>query len=174
MTQLHLGQPAGGSSAVISNCGRYRYRLERTVDPGNDRTLLWCMLNPSVASATMDDPTIRKVVGFTRRNRFGRAVVVNAYAYRATDPKDLRRAAKSGVDVFGPNNADHIRTLSREFDHCVVAWGANLTDRVHEGRVLSLLQYGPLKLWTLGVHRFPRHPLMLSYQTPLVPWGGRG
>lgn len=160
----------------------YRYALGDCCGDTH-RTLVWCMLNPSTADGFRDDPTSRKVAHFTRSAHrftggpaFGRWLIVNAYAYRATRPHDLWLARlQGGVDIFGPRNADVIRTVSREHDHCVVAWGANI-EPDHAPRMLELLQYGPLKLWTLGAERTksgqPRHPLYLRNDTPLVPWGG--
>ena len=61
------------SSAVISPCGRYRYRLERD-GPGEGRTVI-IMVNPSTADAETDDATIRKLKGFGARNGWGRIIV---------------------------------------------------------------------------------------------------
>lgn len=48
-------------SAVISECGLYRYRLERHGLSGAG-AVAWIMVNPSTADATTDDPTIKKVM----------------------------------------------------------------------------------------------------------------
>ena len=50
-------------SAVISDCGKYRYHLFRKVGQGA-RLATFVMLNPSSADHEVDDPTIRKVMGF--------------------------------------------------------------------------------------------------------------
>lgn len=74
--------------AVISDDGRYRYRLWRTWAPELPR-MAWIMLNPSTADAEVDDPTIRRCVGFAKREGCGGIEVVNLYAYRSTDPSVL-------------------------------------------------------------------------------------
>ena len=56
-------------SAVFSPDGTRRYRLDRHVAvPGewHHGRALWVMLNPSTADESVDDPTIRRVVGFSR------------------------------------------------------------------------------------------------------------
>lgn len=45
-----------GRTAVLSPCGRYRYRLDDPVDGGPRGRVVWVMLNPSKADAETDDP----------------------------------------------------------------------------------------------------------------------
>src|SRR5262245_19133112 len=89
--------------ALISPCGLYRYWLTRTWD-NSLRRVCWVMLNPSTADAEQDDPTIRRCVGFARSWGAGGIIVVNLFAFRASDPKALLRAA----DPVGPDNDGHI------------------------------------------------------------------
>lgn len=49
------------TGAVISGCKTYRYSLWREWDHQKPR-LGWIMLNPSIADAETDDPTIRRCV----------------------------------------------------------------------------------------------------------------
>lgn len=168
MTQLAL-VPAvdfAPASAVLSPCGRYRYRLERRWAPG--APLLWVMLNPSTADATEDDNTIRRVVRFTQREGFGAAVVVNLFAWRATDPTDLFRC----VGPEGPDNDWHLMREACEAARVVVAWG-NVSGRMLPARVRRVLeQLAPRELWCLGTTAagHPRHPLYVRADQPLVLW----
>ncbi len=68
-------------SAVISDCGHYRLRLDRVWD---DRLppMVICGLNPSTADGEKDDPTIRREMGFARRENCGALVKVNLAAFR--------------------------------------------------------------------------------------------
>jgi hypothetical protein len=97
-------------SAVISDCGIYRYRLER----GAGRTLSVIMVNPSTADAENDDPTIRKVLGFAERLLCERIVVGNKFAFRATDVNELRtakdpiRSRKNGSNRLASNGINLI------------------------------------------------------------------
>ena len=109
-------------NAVISACGRYRYLLTRQVGPG-PRTATFIMLNPSTADATNDDPTIRRCIGFARQWGCGRLAVLNLFAFRATEPADLKRAE----EPVGPENrAWFERTLLGTPDGPVVCgWGVH-------------------------------------------------
>lgn len=91
-------------NAIISTCGRYRYSLERSTG-GPGPVLCWLMLNPSTADATKDDPTIRKVIGFSGRNGYGAVIVVNLFAWRSTDWRGVRHNL---ADAEGAGNRDAI------------------------------------------------------------------
>ncbi|MBX3203205.1 MAG: DUF1643 domain-containing protein [Labilithrix sp.] len=171
----------GTRSATISACGRYRYGLERATGITGPN-LVWLMLNPSTADADVDDPTIRKVVGFTRRAGFGVAIVVNLFAMRATDPREVSRTLRHGpgyvgvrlITAEGPANRQAIEQAAGLSDAMVCAWGAQPWARTQAKRVLGWLPRG-LRLLCLGTTKAgdPLHPLMPSYDGhPLVPFGG--
>ena len=52
------------SGAELSGDRYYRYSLWRQWDEGP--SVLWIMLNPSTADVYVDDPTIRRCVGFAK------------------------------------------------------------------------------------------------------------
>jgi hypothetical protein len=106
------------SAATISACGRYRYTLERRWEPDGDR-VMFLMLNPSTADAHQDDPTIRRCIGYARRWGFSGLCVGNLFAYRATDPRELKRAA----DPIGPDNDEWLSRLASSSALVVAAWG---------------------------------------------------
>jgi hypothetical protein len=89
--------------ATISADGTYRYHLWREWDAHKPRAI-YVMLNPSTADGRHDDPTIRRCVGFAKGWGFGGIEVVNLYALRATDPREIRNYA----DPVGPDNDRHI------------------------------------------------------------------
>src|SRR5450755_1416997 len=80
----------GTGSAVFSADRTYRYRLTRTWGSSGSHAV-WVMLNPSTADALADDPTIRRCTGFSRALGLDGLVVVNLFALRATEPRELRR-----------------------------------------------------------------------------------
>lgn len=156
-----------GASAVLSQDGVYRYLLTRTWAEGP--ALAFVMLNPSTADATADDPTIRRCIGFAKREGFGGLTVVNLYALRATDPRELRRA----IDPVGPDNDGHLRRVTWESQlddaPAVVAWGAHAAP----DRVAAFVRLATgTRLVCLGTTQAgaPRHPLYIAGAQPLVPW----
>lgn len=159
--------------AVISGCGRYRYELRRRWDASLPLAT-FVMLNPSVADARQDDPTIRRCMDFARRWGCGGICVVNLYAYRATIPEDLALVAKEGGDPVGfQNDAWLVRAASqaaRTGASLVAAWGAKHADPQRVRWVLRLL--GMRRLTCLGTTKdgSPRHPLYVRADTALLPW----
>ncbi len=164
MTTIHVASDL--ASATISECGRYRYALERKVGEGPN--LCWLMLNPSTADASVDDPTIRKVKEFTRRSGYGVALVVNLFAWRATDPRDVR----SNLAVAeGEHNFSAITQAAAISEAVVCAWGATPWAVKQAEHVLSWLDDCGARLLCLGRTKSgaPLHPLMPSYDGhPLV------
>lgn len=158
-------------NAVISNCGQYRYRLERQCE-GPFSTLI-VMVNPSTADATQDDATIRKLIGFGRRNRWGRIIVGNLFAYRATDVRELGKVA----NPIGPENDDHLIQMLAECDQVICAWGP-ITKQPKAWRnryqnVLTLIDGAGLDPYQIGQPAkcgHPKHPLMLPYESTIMPW----
>jgi hypothetical protein len=149
-------------AAVISPDGRYRYLLTRRVGPGR-KTATFIMLNPSTANATVDDPTIRKCIGFSRRWRCGVLRVVNLFAFRATEPRVLKMA----VDPVGPENLRWIlrSVRSRGRMTVVCAWGVHGEHRGQDTAVLRLFHGRAVRLVALGLTQdgHPRHPLYAPY-----------
>lgn len=153
--------------AAISDCGRFRYALHRWWEPDRAR-LGFIMLNPSTADAELDDPTIRRCLGFARTLGFDGIRVFNLYAYRATQPYDLWKADEP---TGGERNDDLLGELLRQAKHQLViaAWGANAKpDRVAE--VMSWK--GSENLQALGLTKAgaPRHPLYLRADAHPVPF----
>jgi hypothetical protein len=116
----HGQAPTMIRTATISDDGLYRYRLGRRWASGP--LMVWAMLNPSTADADVDDPTIRRCMGFANRERFGGIEVINLYALRATKPEHLL----DHPDPEGPDNVRHWSEVLLDLKVCkaVAAWGA--------------------------------------------------
>lgn len=160
-------------SAFLSDDGLYRYRLSRVwADPHH--VLTWVMLNPSTADATIDDPTIRRCMAFSRGWGYGGLEVVNLYAFRATKPADLWKTE----DPEGPKNDDVLRAAFMSAAHrgepVVAAWGVN-AKIMREEFVATLARAAGAQLHVLGVTKdgSPRHPLYMLSSATLHPWRPR-
>lgn len=147
--------------------GPYRYRLWRAwSDPVVPRTVLWIMLNPSTADDELDDPTIRKCVGFSKKWGYDRLQVVNLFAFRATDPKHIPK----GPSAIGPGNDDTIRAAVKDASLVVCAWGGSkAADRRGPG-MLTLLAGSTLESLGETAKGHPKHPLFLPYTTERQVW----
>jgi len=169
------GTDSGTRSAVISDCGRYRYRLERHGLSGAG-AVAWIMVNPSTADATTDDATIRKVVGFSERMGAGWLIVGNKFAYRATDIGDLHRLNPYSNEAVGPDNDRHLADIMRAAPIVIAAWGplAKLPKSLRRRwrTICRIADEAGVRLRCFGTAQDgqPRHPLMLAYDTPLVDW----
>ena len=148
--------------AVFSECGTWRTELRRRWRW--DRMLAaWVCLNPSTATADEDDPTVRKIAGFSDRLGYGGFVLFNALSLRSTDPRGLLKH----FNPRGPDNepwkiAKRCKELSP--DPAFVAWGA-IHKKFHYDamEVMRALQIFRVLGRTAEGH--PRHPLMLAYRT---------
>lgn len=153
-------------TASISPCGRYRYGLTRQ---WSDLPLMgFIMLNPSTANADVDDPTIRRCMGFARREGCGGISVVNLFPLRATKPEDLW--ATRYHKRFGPRSDEELRRHVRMVaGPLVAAWGAD-GDRLGGDAVEAIRKRYGSQLLCLGVTSkgAPRHPLYLRNDAPLV------
>ena len=98
----------------------YRYVLRRELGAGARAVCMFVMLNPSTADEFSDDPSVRRCIRYARDWGYGFLEVLNAYAYRSTDPKALRPVG----DPVGPQNDLYISEAAGVADRVVVAWGA--------------------------------------------------
>jgi len=168
-----MSKPQPVRTATISDDGLYRYRLGRTWNPYLPK-MVWIMLNPSTADAEVDDPTIRRCMGFARREHCGGIEVINLYAFRATKPQGLTMQA----DPEGPGNcAAWLEVLSgasaKTPGPVVAAWGASIPKGLPESRALDAIVPMVTPPWyTLGLTNggAPRHPLFVKSTSPLRKW----
>lgn len=155
------------SSAIISDCGKYRYWLERQCQGGGATAVI--MVNPSTADATENDATIRKLIGFGNRHQWGRLIVGNLFAYRATDVRELGKVD----DPVGPDNDYWLGRIAGTVDRVIYAWGPT----AKQPRAYRSLRWPKVTGIFLGIDAYqigppakcgaPCHPLMLSYSLPL-------
>lgn len=184
--------------AVISACGRYRYRLWRewrgTHHPRNwewirddgggiakdgagddigwPKAMVFVMLNPSTADGSVDDPTIRRCVGFAKAWQFERLEVINLFAYRATRPSALL-ALTHNDDPVGHENQSHVDNVMETAGRIVCAWGAHGGHLGQDETMLGWLDGRATYALGLTAAGHPRHPLYCPRDVVLVPFHGR-
>ena len=147
--------------------GSYRYSLTRAW--GTGPTLAWGMLNPSTADADEDDPSVRRCIGFSKSWGYGALILVNLFALKATNPKELRLVD----DPIGPDNFLFLERAFRDHD-MIAAWGAHgayLDQGQHWlDRIRIVQKGGPFTAHCLGVTKGgqPKHPLYLPKTTQRV------
>ncbi len=149
--------------AIFSPCRKYRYRLSQIWDE-KKLPLTWLMLNPSTADELKNDPTVERCERRARMWGYGGSIVLNIFAYRATDPKDMRAQS----DPIGPENDIWLRKIARqshEFD-VVGGWGEH---GAHMGRGQAVLdifaqEEGVLSALKINASGHPAHPLYIAYK----------
>jgi hypothetical protein len=152
--------------AEMSACGAYRYALWRTW-AADQPQVLFIGLNPSMADALADDPTLRRCIRFAQQWGYGGVILANLFAFRARSPKMLSDVA----DPIGPENDRWLEQLRNSVDLAVAAWGR--MGRLHsraarvEGRLGELYCLGSTK------NGAPRHPLYVRGDSALQPWCAR-
>lgn len=157
------------SGAMFSPCRTWRYDLWRVWAPGRPRAM-FIGLNPSTADETEDDPTIRRCIGFARGWGYGGICMLNLFAFRATQPQDLRAAPHP----IGPGNDDRLLLRAGCSGIIIAAWGIHGVLQRRNRTVLKLFAKHDLWMHCLGVTKqgHPRHPLYLRRDTKAIPFTG--
>lgn len=153
--------------------GEYRYSLTRAWgealddDPATTSRIMFVMLNPSTADATVNDPTVRRCLGFAMKWGYNKLTVCNLFAYRTTRPVHLTEQA----DPVGPDNDDWIGS-SALGAVVVAAWGAfgGYLDR--DEKVLALLAADTVFCLRETSAGYPSHPLYLPKDLDLNVYRG--
>ena len=155
------------SSAHYSPCETYRYGLTRIWDDASAK-LLFIMLNPSTATELKNDPTIERCEQRSRALGFGGFRACNLFAYRATDPRDLKRAK----EPIGPENLAYLLASARWADMILCAWGNHGAYLGMADAITALLLSKGHALYHLGLSKngYPRHPLYIAYKNQPIPW----
>jgi hypothetical protein len=126
------------STAVLDPTGTYRYHLTRVW--GDGPRLLLCMINPSKADHSANDPTIVRCIGFGKREGMGGIGEVAA---------DVIGKGGKLVVAWGPK-----------------PWARERIGYV----VREILRPFPLYCLGVSKDGSPRHPLMVKLDQPLIPW----
>lgn len=170
---FRFGSPEMLGTAEFSHCLKYRYALTRTWsrDPGRGR-VAWIMLNPSIADAEKDDPTIRRCISFSQFWGAGGLTVVNLFALRSTDPSELEKHYHAASRQ--PENDEAI-VAACSGHRIIAAWGSHRMVRGRDRQVWDLLQkaYPDRSIECLGLTNggHPRHPLYVKHNAETIEFG---
>jgi len=155
--------------AVIDRTGKYRYALWRVWD-ANLPVVLFIMLNPSTADANVDDPTIRRCIGFAKDWGFGAIEVRNLFSFRATNPDELKRCD----EPIGPENDRHIIEAAEVAAKIVLAWGTKGTFMNRNQDVFKMIAHHCPECLGLSAAGHPKHPLYIPANQKPILYPGEG
>ena len=147
-------------NAILSEDRKYRYVLSRIWDETKPKVMI-IGLNPSTADETEDDPTIGRCISFSKSWGYGGVYMLNLFAFRATQPKDMFNAQ----NPIGLENNSYIEIYSKKVEKIVCAWGNHGTYKNRGNEIREKFD----KLFYLKLNQTgePAHPLYLKSE--LVP-----
>jgi hypothetical protein len=158
----------GERGARFSPCRTWRYELWRVWGDG-ERYVNVIGLNPSTADENMDDPTIRRCIGFAKAWGYDGLRMTNLWAFRSTDPRGL---PSSYGEAVGPENDHLLLHSARNSALVLAAWGVHGKNRNRGYQVAAMLQEEGIDVQAFGFTKdgYPKHPLYLPSDTEPVPW----
>jgi len=157
----NLFDPSCMSGAEFSECKQYRYGLWRKWDIDKPN-IMFIGLNPSTATATMDDPTIRRVKRFAMDWGYGGVYMCNLFAYISPYPEDL----KAWADPVAGNDywLLHFASMCKDI---LFAWGS-FPEAAERARIVSAM-FPKAVCLGLNKNRTPKHPLYIAANTkPII------
>lgn len=138
----------------------YRYRLHRVWDETKP-TIMWLMMNPSVATEYGDDRTVAKCQRYARGWGYGAMFVGNSFGYRCTDQKRLLEVS----DPVGPGNDKALLAMAKEADKVILAYGSptHPSLKAQGNNVALALHMAGITLYVMRLSKGgrPEHPLYL-------------
>ena len=136
-----------------------RYSLKREWDKSKNK-ILYIMLNPSLADDKNDDPTIRRLINFTKKFNYGGFLVGNIFTTITPNPKELDKSKG-----MSDKNFEKLLNLINKVDKIVYAWGNSVEEPQH----LKELILSP-KCFGKNLNGTPKHPLYLPKNSKLIDY----
>ena len=143
--------------AKFSNDKKHRYKLSRHWDL-NKPQILYIMLNPSIGNESIDDPTIRRLLSFTKKFDYGGFFVGNLFTYITPNPKTL----DTSIGITN-KNLNVLTNLVSKADEVVYAWG----NSIEEPNELKKLISNPM-CFGKNLNGTPKHPLYLPSNSKII------
>lgn len=148
-------------SAILSDDGKYRYKLERKWGPDASKMVGFIMLNPSIANDKKDDPTMKRVINFAKSWGFDGVIVCNLYAHISPHRKELKHVD----DPLGPENERYVREIVATCSQIVYGWGNDGS----EPQWLRELVPSPYCI-KMNKGGQPKHPLYIKGECEMIPY----
>lgn len=132
LPEFTLAQPLQiEGDALFSRNRTNRLQLRRWWVENPKRWAAWLMLNPSDAGEKKNDPTMLRVIHFTRSWGYDGCIVVNIHPLVTSDPREMwlwSQWEKNGPDWYARDdmqaNLTHIEEVARMSCLRVAAFGA--------------------------------------------------
>ena len=155
------------SGAAFSRCRRWRYLLWRRWD-ARKPVANFLMLNPSTADEVQLDASCTRARNYAERWGFGMLLITNLFAWRATDPEEMKRSR----DPVGRGNDAAILRAARAAGVVVCAWGNHGAHLGRAAKVAEDLRRAGVRLHFLKINGTgqPAHPLYLRGDLGPVRW----
>ena len=159
-------------SANFSECGKYRYRLDRKIGVAL-KTVAYIGINPSIANDVDNDRTVNRMLEFAKENGAGKVIVANVFSLVSTDINGLR----TDIPLRGNEHDFHFQQIISEADILVPCWGSRAKLRAGNRHLLDncmnlLLSSGKpvLCFGKTKSGKDPLHPQRLPSGTKLKEW----
>ena len=113
---------------------------------------------------------VRRIRGYSMKWGYNGFMMLNAFAFRATDPREMAAAA----DPVGPDNDKWLLSETAKADRVFCCWGTHAKLGGRQEHLLELLRDRPLYYLRLTSGGFPSHPLYLPGDLEPRRWRARG
>lgn len=153
-------------NALFSRDMKHRYVLTRDWSESGEeyKKITYIGMNPSIADDTIDDPTIRRLISFTKSFGYNQFDIVNLVSVISTNPR--------AIDFKNLDISSHSESLYRiQNNNLIVAcWGKPIN--IHFEKMANFVKQYYKYLWCFGINKdgSPKHPLYLKSNTKLIPY----
>jgi len=132
------------------------HRWDELLNPNHG--IAWICLNPSTADENQLDPTLRRIRDFSATWGYSFFIMLNLFAWRATQPADMKRT----TDPIGPDNDRWIAHWSTRVDRVMLGWGEHGAHLGRDQQVLAYLDRKKTFCLERNASGQPKHPLYVS------------
>ena len=148
------------NECIFSADRNHRYTLIHRWDEmlNPDHGIAWICLNPSTADESQLDPTLRRIRDFSATWGYSFFIMLNLFAWRATQPADMKRT----TDPIGPDNDRWIAHWSARVDRVMLGWGEHGAHLGRDRQVLAYLDRSKTFCLERNASGQPKHPLYVS------------